>query len=131
MLKSLDSKLAEIRRNPLSRAFILADAKDADMAFGVRAPGPRSYLSRAGERPAQFSPEIWDRAEFGYRNLPEFLDIIREITRQGIVDIVPMSAYVNEQLTIKEALFRDTAVTPAARANDTTDVWAIRHGCYT
>ena len=22
-------------------------------------------------------------------------------------------------------------ITPAARANDTTDVWAVRHGCYT
>src|SRR5438034_3595634 len=42
-----------------------------------------------------------------------------------------MSAYVNEQLTIKEGLFRNTHVTPAARANDTTDVWAVRHGCYT
>ncbi len=42
-----------------------------------------------------------------------------------------MSAYVNEQLTIKEGLFGGTAVTPAARANDATDVWAVRHGCYT
>src|SRR5262249_1193411 len=50
---------------------------------------------------------------------------------QGGVDIMLMSAYVNEQLSIKEALFRDSPVTPAARANDTTDVWAVRHGCYT
>src|SRR3989454_12316793 len=42
-----------------------------------------------------------------------------------------MSAYVNEQLTIKEGLFRNSHVTPAARANDATDVWAVRHGCYT
>src|SRR5438477_4325596 len=42
-----------------------------------------------------------------------------------------MSAYVNEQLTIKESLFQKSHVTPAARANDTTDVWAVRHGCYT
>ena len=42
-----------------------------------------------------------------------------------------MSAYVNEQLTIKEGLFKNSHVTPAARANDTTDVWAVRHGCYT
>ena len=40
-----------------------------------------------------------------------------------------MSAYVNEQLTIKEGLFQNSHVTPAARANDTTDVWAARHGC--
>lgn len=130
-MKTLDKKLAEIRANPSSRAFILADAKDADMAFGVRATGPRTYLSQQGERPARFSPEVWTRKEFGYRNLPEFLDIIREVTHQGIVDVMLMSAYVNDQLSIKEGLFRNSSVTPAARANDTTDVWAIRHGCYT
>ncbi len=130
-MKSLDTKITEIRANASSRAFILADAKDADMAFGVRAPGPRTYLAQRGERPARFSPEVWTREEFGYRNLPEFLDIIREVTHQGIVDILLMSAYVNDQLSVKEGLFRNSPVTPAARANDTTDVWAIRHGCYT
>src|SRR5881397_868296 len=130
-MKSLDAKLAEVKANPRSRAFILADAKDADMAFGVRAPGPRGFLARQGARPAQFSPELWTRAEFGYRNLPEFLDIIREVVHQGLVDIMLMSAYVNEQLTIKDGLFRNSHVTPAARANDATDVWAVRHGCYT
>jgi hypothetical protein len=130
-MKSLDKKLAEVKANPSSRAFVIADAKDADMAFGVRAPGPRLYLSSRGERPARFSPEIWSRDEYGYRNLPEFLDIIREVVHQGLIDIMLMSAYVNEQLTIKDGLFRDSHVTPAARANDATDVWAVRHGCYT
>jgi hypothetical protein len=132
MKRSLDQKLTAIRTESHStREFILADAKDADMAFGVRAPGPRGYLARHGARPAQFSPEVWTREEYGYRNLPEFLDIIREVTHQGLVDIMLMSAYVNEQLTIKEGLFRNSLVTPACRANDTTDVWAVRHGCYT
>jgi hypothetical protein len=130
-MKSLEAKIAEAKCNPASRAFVIADAKDADMAFGVRATGPRSYLSGRGERPARFSPEIWSRDEYGYRNLPEFLDIIREVVHQGLVDIMLMSAYVNEQLTIKEGLFRNSHVTPAARANDTTDIWAVRHGCYT
>lgn len=130
-MKALDAKLAGVKANRSSRAFIIADAKDADMAFGVRAPGPRSYLSARGARPANFSPEVWSREEYGHRNLPEFLDIIREVVKQGIVDIMLMSAYVNEQLTIKEGLFKDSHVTPAARANDTTDVWAVRHGCYT
>src|ERR1043166_3434597 len=129
--KSLDTKLAEIKANPSARAFIIADAKDADMAFGVRAPGPRGYLAQRGARAAGFSPEVWTRDEFGYRNLPEFLDIIREVAHQGLIDIMLMSAYVNEQLTIKEGLFQNSHVTPAARANDTTDVWAVRHGCYT
>src|SRR5665213_1516923 len=132
MIRSLDQKLAAIHAAPqTTKEFILADAKDADMAFGVRAPGPRGYLARHGARPAQFSPEVWSRDEFGCRNLPEFLDIIREVVHQGLIDIMLMSAYVNEQLTIKEGLFRNSQVTPAARANDTTDVWAVRHGCYT
>jgi hypothetical protein len=42
MIKSLDAKLADIHANPSgSKAFIIADAKDADMAFGIAAPGPR------------------------------------------------------------------------------------------
>ena len=130
-MKSLDVKLAEIKADRSSRSFIIADAKDADMAFGVRSPGPRSYLARRGASPAHFSPEVWSREEFGYRNLPEFLDIIREVVHQGLVDIMLMSAYVNEQLSIGEGLFQKSHVTPAARANDTTDVWAVRHGCYT
>jgi hypothetical protein len=131
MLKSLDTKLAQIKADRTTHTFILADAKDADMAFGVRATGPRSYLSAAGPRPAQFSPEVWTREEFGYRNLPEFLDVIREIVRQASLDIMLTSASVNEQLAIKEGLFRNSPVTPAVRANDTTDIWAVRHGRYT
>jgi hypothetical protein len=38
---------------------------------------------------------------------------------------------VNEQLAIKEGRFRASPVTPAARANDTTDIWAVRQGAYT
>jgi hypothetical protein len=46
------------------------------------------------------------------------------------VDIMLMSASVNEQLAIKEGFFKNSHVTPAVRANDTTDVWAVRHGSY-
>ena len=91
-MKSLDAKLAAYRENPAVRdSFIIADAKDPDMAFGVRALGNRRYLSERGSHPAQFSPEIWTRDEFGYRNLPEFLDIIREVVAQGLVDIMLLS----------------------------------------
>ncbi len=41
-----------------------------------------------------------------------------------------MSAAINDVLTIKEGLFRNSSITPAARANDATDVWAVRHGSY-
>lgn len=129
-MKSLDQKLADIKANPNSKAFVIADAKDADMAFGVRALGPRFRLSGAEERTGQLSPEMGTRGEFSCRNLPEFLEIIRKIVRQGAVDIMLMSASVSETLTIKEQLFERSAVTPAARANDATDIWAIRHGRY-
>ena len=101
-MKSLDAKLAAYRENPDVRdSFIIADAKDPDMAFGIRALGHRRYLAGRGAHPAQFSPEIWTRDEFCYRNLPEFLDITREVVEQGLVDILLMSAHVKEHLTIK------------------------------
>ena len=106
-MKSLDVKLNDIHSNPSSsKSFIIADAKDADMAFGIKATGPRGYLAGSGEIPAHFSPEIWTREEFGYRNLPEYLEIIREIIAQRTIDIMLMSASVNERLTIQEGLFR-------------------------
>ena len=87
-MKSLDARLADLRSNPASPAFIIADARDADMASGVRAPGSRSFLSRRGARSVQFSPQVWSRNEFSYRDQPEFLDIIREINQQEFVEKV-------------------------------------------
>ena len=46
--KSLDLKLAKIKADPQCWEFILADAKDADMAYGMAAPG-RSPEMHAGE----------------------------------------------------------------------------------
>ena len=49
MQKSLDQKLAAIHADPSgSSEFINADAKDADMAFGIGAPG-RSPERHDGE----------------------------------------------------------------------------------
>lgn len=108
MEKSLDRKLARILSNPSCRDFILADAKDADMAFGLSAPG--------------LSPEQ-HAGEARFRTLDQYRQQIREIINQGLVDIVLMSASSNEILTIRERLFDGTAITPAVRANDTTDIW--------
>ena len=47
--KSLDQKLARIHADPHGcKDFILADAKDADMALGIGAPG-KSPEMHAGE----------------------------------------------------------------------------------
>lgn len=112
MHKSLDAKLAAIHADPHGcREFIIADAKDADMAFGIGAPG--------------LSPERHD-GELRFKTLAEFREQIRQIVRQGMVDIMLMSASTGEQLTIHERLFDDSHITPAIRANDTTDIHVFR-----
>ncbi|HJT33784.1 MAG TPA: hypothetical protein VJ783_17185 [Pirellulales bacterium] len=116
MQKSLDRKLAAIHADPAGcKEFIIADAKDADMAFGIGAPG-RSPEMHAGE--------------VRFRTLAEYREQIREIVRQGVVDIMLMSASTNDVLTLQERLFDDSPVTPAARANDTSDIFVVRGGSY-
>ncbi|MEX2307438.1 MAG: hypothetical protein WD738_07590 [Pirellulales bacterium] len=107
MQKSLDAKLAHIAADSKCTDFILADAKDADMAFGIAAPGKR------------------DHREDGtaYRSLQEFRDQIRAIVEQQLVDIMLMSVSTSDVLAVRERLFDDSRVTPAIRANDTTDIW--------
>ncbi len=116
MLKTLDRKLAAIHADPSGcKEFILADAKDADMAFGIGAPGQ--------------SPESHP-GELRFKTLEQYRDQIRAIARQGIVDIMLMSGSTNHALTIEERLFDHSEVTPAVRANDTTDVHIARGSVY-
>src|SRR5215207_5899442 len=112
MQKSLDVKLANIHADPHgAKDFILADAKDADMAAGLAAPGKDARTGKI-------------------RSLAEYRDQMREIVRQGLVDIMLMSASTSEVLTIDERLFDNSAITPAARANDTTDIHLMTGGTY-
>src|SRR6202521_4559961 len=112
--KSLDQKLARIHADPRgAKDFILADAKDADMALGLGATG-RSPESHSGE--------------IRYRSLQQYRDIIEQIVEQGLVDIMLMSAHTNEILTLQKRIFDKSHVTPAARANDTTDIHVMRGG---
>src|SRR5690606_5806292 len=60
----------------------------------------------------------------------EYRQHIRENVKQGLVDIMLMSASTNEVLTIRERLFENSAVTPAARANDTTDIHLAQGSVY-
>ena len=113
--KSLKTKLARIRANPSCKDFILADAKDADMAFGMAAPGKHP---RQGKQEGRF------------RSLCEYREIVRQNVSQGLVDIMLMSASVSERLTIEERIFDGSTVTPAVRANDTTDIWLGVSGNY-
>jgi len=121
-LKTLDQKLARIARGTDTRKdFIIADAKDADMAFGVMAPGP----NRAGH-----CPHGYNQAEGCYKTLAQYHEQIRGVLKQQLVDIVLLSASNLERLGVEEGLFKNSSITPAARANDTTDVWAVRGGTY-
>ena len=115
MLKYLDTKLERLRSKVSCTDFILADAKDADMAYGIAAPGK--------------SPEH-HAMEGKFRSLEEYRGLIREVVRQGKVDIVLMSASTNELLTIEERLFDNSSITPAARANDSSDIHVISGAHY-
>src|SRR5262249_44412709 len=115
MEKSLDRQLAAIHSAAGCRAFLIADAKDADMALGLGAPGQ--------------SPEM-HAGEVRFKTLEEYREQMRIITRSGLVDIMLMSASSNHALTIQERLFDDSPVTPAIRANDTTDIHLSRGATY-
>ena len=62
MQKSLDTNLARILADPTCGDFIIADAKDADMAFGIAAPG------QSPEHHAQ---------EGRFRSLQEYRQLVR------------------------------------------------------
>jgi hypothetical protein len=109
----LDEKLARIRAGHYKRSdFIIADAKDGDMGPSLTSTGP----NRAPDG-------SWTR----YRTRDEFLDTIRAVVEQDIVDIMLVSASNLERL-VESGTFRNSKVKPAIRANDTTDVWVVR-GC--
>ncbi len=113
MTSRLEQKLKRILADPNSRDFILADAKDADMCWGVPSPGG-----------------IGDERSGRFRTMPEFLSQIRAIVAQGIVDIMLGSVSTMSRLAHRERLFEKSDVTPAVRANDTSDVWCPRGGKY-
>src|SRR5919204_1156035 len=114
--KSLDVKLARIHADPRgAKDFILADAKDADMALAIGAPG-RSPEAHPGE--------------VRYRSLAQFRDIIEQIVEQKLVDVMLMAASTSEVLAIHKRIFDNSPVTPACRANDTTDIHIVRGSRY-
>lgn len=115
MKPGLLKKLNRLRENPSSREFILADARDADMAWGVPSPGNIYPAPATGPR---------------WRTMPEFHQQIRAVTRQGLVDIVLASMSTMSLLAHQERLFDLLDVTPAVRMNDATDVWCPRHSRY-
>lgn len=110
MTKRLDRKLANISAGAYRPTdFIIADAKDGDMAFGCATPGKGSD--------GKFKP------------LRAYRDDMVKVTESDLVDIMLMSVSSAEVLT-REGVFARTEVTPAVRLNDTTDIWHPRGAVY-
>lgn len=110
MRKSLDRKLGAIRAGKYTPTdFIIADAKDGDMAFGCATPGK--------------GPDGKMKPLRAYR------DDMMKVTKSGLVDIMLMSLSSAEVMQ-SEGLFHKSDVTPAVRLNDTTDIWHVRGGSY-
>ncbi len=114
--KTLDRRLSSnVAGSFKPEDFILADAKDADMARGLPTAGPArpgpdgvvrgTYLPRAG-----------------------YLSDMEAIVRQGEVDILLCSASSGEVLA--ERGLMEGPVTLAVRVNDTTDIWVGRNAGY-
>src|ERR1041384_4488205 len=114
-MKRLDQKLARIRAGKYKPTdFIIADAKDGDMGPSLTSSGP--LRAKDGS---------WSR----YRTRAEFLDEIRAIVRQDVLDIMLLSAS-NLELLNEGKVFQKSAVQPAIRANDTTCIWRMRGATY-
>jgi len=111
----LDDKLARIRAGSDKRTdFIIADAKDPDMGPGLHAVGPVRL-------PDGSTPRLKTREEF--------LKSVEAVIAQDVVDLMLVSVANLERLVQRNA-FAGSKITPAIRANDTTDVWRHRGATY-
>ena len=117
-MKTLDDKLKNIRTDDYKPSdFIIADAKDADMGGGRRAPGfIREKNGLLTNKPATYQ---------------SYLLKMEEMTKSEMVDVMLMSMTSAERLVNKK-IFDNNPVTPAVRLNDTTCIWGLlRNGDYT
>jgi hypothetical protein len=109
-VRRLDRKLGNIAAGRYTPDdFVIADAKDADMAFGLTCAGPVN--GGAG----------------GYRTRRDYLDAMRALVAHDELDILLTSASNGERIAGEGTL---TEMTLAVRANDTTDIWNHRGGRY-
>ena len=109
--RRLDRKLSTIAAGRYTPGdFVIADAKDADMAFGLACAGPVAGAPAGG-----------------HRTRTEYLDAMRALVAQGELDILLVSASNGERLA-EEGSLGDTTL--AIRANDSTDIWNTRGGRY-
>lgn len=111
-MKALERKLAAIGDGSYTGDdFVLADAKDADMAFGAASAGPRPDGS-------------------GFRSRPEYLAHMKALVEAEAIDILLTSASNGERIAA-DGVLDSSPVTLAVRGNDTTDIWNQRGSAYT
>lgn len=111
----LDTKLAKIRAGQYKKGdFIMADAKDGDMSSPIPGTGPVRGA---------------DGSVLRFRTRAEFLSQITDLVRQDLLDIMLVSAS-NLELLTEAGVFKNSAVKPAFRGNDTSDIWGARGSSY-
>lgn len=114
--KTLDEKLARIRGGRYTaKDFIIADAKDGDMALGVGTAGPE--IDADGQPTGRMRP------------IKVYRDGMEAMVASGEVDVMLTSLSSAEYLT-RRGIYADTAVTPAVRLNDGSDIWHWRGADY-
>lgn len=110
MANRMEEKLARIRQDPTGASdFLICDAADPDMGGGVPAMGPK--------------------AGGGFRSRAEFLALVKALVEQDVVDLM-LTSVSNLELLVRGGVFEGSRVGTAVRANDTTDIWGVRHGTY-
>ncbi len=115
--RRLDRKLRAIAAGRYTPDdFVIADAKDADMGFGLTAAGAVDGVPAGVLGPGR------------YQTRERYLDDMRAQANHGVVDILLTSASNGERLASDGSLPDD--LTLAIRANDTSDVWVGRGAGY-
>ena len=106
MEKTLDQKLQRLRSDRSNSDFIICYAADPDLAAGVLA------------------------MIHSFPSVDAYRDHMEALVNDAKLDILLTSASSMDELGHRRRLFDNSSVTPAVRANDTTDNWHVRHGLY-
>ena len=114
--KRMDRKLASIVAGSYTpKDFIIADAKDGDMALGTGTSGPE--FGSDGKPTGRMRP------------LQVYRDNMEKMVKSETIDIMLTSLSSGEYLT-RKGTFADSDVTPAIRLNDGSDIWHWRGANY-
>ncbi|KTQ97416.1 hypothetical protein NS226_04500 [Aureimonas ureilytica] len=114
--KRMDEKLTRVRQGTYTpKDFIIADAKDGDMALGTGTAGPE--LDANGQPTGRMRP------------LQVYRDGMERMLASGLIDIMLTSLSSAEYLT-RKGVYNGSDVTAAVRLNDGSDIWHWRGANY-